>query len=298
MSADPSRIDLEEYLDAQAEKYLRSLPPEHFMEATPQATQRKITVCSLELVHGHRPDIQTFNELLVMYPFGRRKGTRKVVPDNMVVVHADPIEAVGHFSLQIQPVAPFWVMEYISKGSERKDYVKNMRKYEGQLKVPYYLTFYPDHQELTLFRHTGTRYSSVHPDENGLHAIPELEMAVSLVDGWARYWFRGEMLPLPADLQRDLDETRRQLARSQRVATRANRRADAMARRADAMARQVEAMAQQVEAMARQVDATSRRADAAERGLAEEMAFRPRMEAEIARMRADMEALRRAGEAG
>ena len=284
MSADPSRIDLEEYLDAEAAKYLRSLPPEHFMEATAQATQRKITVCSLELVHGRRPDIQTFNELLVMYPFGRRKGTRKVVPDNMVVVHADPIEAVGHFSLQLQPVAPFWVMEYISKGSERKDYVKNMRKYEGQLKVPYYLTFYPDHQELTLFRHTGTRYSSVVPDENGLHAIPELEMAVGLVDGWARYWFRGEMLPLPSDLQRDLDESRRRLARSQRVARRANRL--------------VEAMARQVEAMARQVDATSRRADAAEQRLAEEMAFRPRMEAEIARMRADMEALRRAGEAG
>ena len=263
MSADPSRIDLEEYLDAQAEKYLRSLPPEHFKEATAQATQRKITVCSLELVHGRRPDIQTFNELLVMYPFGVRQGTKKVVPDNMVVVHSDPIEAVGHFSLQVQPVAPFWVLEYISKGSERKDYVKNMKRYEGHLKVPYYLTFYPDHQELTLFRHTGRRYASVLPDENGLHAIPELEMAVSLVDGWARYWFRGEMLPLPADLQRDLDETRRQLAQSRRETRRA-----------------------------------TQRADEAERQLSEEQQARSHMEAELARMRADLEATRRAGEAG
>ena len=270
MSADPSRIDLEEYLDAQAEKYLRSLPPEHFMEATPQATQRKITVCSLELVHGRRPDIQTFNELLVMYPFGHRKGTRKVVPDNMVVVHSDPIEAVGHFSLHVQPVAPFWVLEYVSKGSERKDYVKNMRKYERHLKVPYYLIFYPDNQELTLFRHTGTRYDSVLPDEDGLHAIPELEMAVSLVEGWARFWFRGEMLPLPADLQRDLDETRRQLEQSRRETRRANRRANE----------------------------ASQRADDAERRLSEEQQFRTRMEAELARLRADLEATRRAGEAG
>ena len=263
MSADPSRIDLEEYLDAQAEKYLRSLPPEHFMEATPQATQRKITVCSLELVHGRRPDIQTFNELLVMYPFGVRQSTKKVVPDNMVVVHSDPIEAVGHFSLQVQPTKPYWVLEYVSKGSERKDYVKNMRKYERHLKVPYYLIFYPDNQELTLFRHTGTRYDSVLPDEDGLHAIPELEMAVSLVEGWARFWFRGEMLPLPADLQRDLDETRRQLEQSRRETRK-----------------------------------EKRRADDAERQLAEEKQSRLRMEGEMARMRADLEATRLAGEAG
>ncbi len=263
MSAGPSRIDLEEYLDAQAEKYLRSLPPEHFKEATAQATQRKITVCSLELVHGRRPDIQTFNELLVMYPFGVRQGTKKVVPDNMVVVHPDPVEAAGHFSLQVQPAKPFWVLEYVSKGSERKDYVRNMRKYERHLRVPYYLIFYPDNQELTLFRHTGTRYDSVPPDEDGLHAIPELEMAVSLVEGWARFWFRGEMLPLPADLQRDLDETRRQLAQSRRETRR-----------------------------------EKRRADEAERQLAEEQQSRLRMEGEIARMRADLEAIRRAGEAG
>ena len=37
------------------------------------------------------------------------------------------------------------------------------------------------------------------------HAVPELEMAVSLTDGWARYWFRGEMLPLPGELLRSRD---------------------------------------------------------------------------------------------
>ena len=284
MSADPSRTDLEKHLDAEAERYLRSLPPEHFMEATPQATQRKITVCSLELVHGRRPDIQTFNELLVMYPVGVQKKTWKVVPDNMVVVYPDPIEAVGHFSLQVQPVAPFWVLEYVSKGSERKDYTKNMRKYERQLKVPYYLIFYPDNQELTLFRHTGKRYSSVLPDDNGLHAIPELEMAVSLVDGWARFWFRGQMLPLPADLQRDLDETRRQLAQAHQETRREKRRANEESQRADEESQRA--------------DEASQRADEADRRLAEEQKSRLRMEAELARMRADLEAIRRAGEAG
>jgi hypothetical protein len=36
-------------------------------------------------------------------------------------------------------------------------------------------------------------------------------MEVALVDGWVRYWHEGVLLPLPAGLQRDLDETRRQL---------------------------------------------------------------------------------------
>ena len=40
--------------DRAAEAYLRSLPPEHFMEATPQATQREIAVESLALVKSRR----------------------------------------------------------------------------------------------------------------------------------------------------------------------------------------------------------------------------------------------------
>ena len=38
------------------------------MEATPQATRRKITLESFDLLHAHRPDVQLFNELLVQYP--------------------------------------------------------------------------------------------------------------------------------------------------------------------------------------------------------------------------------------
>lgn len=44
-------------------------------------------------------------------------------------------------------------------------------------------------------------------------------MEAALLDGWVRYWYQGELLPLPADLQRDLDEARRQI-------TEATQRAD------------------------------------------------------------------------
>src|SRR5262249_33576598 len=147
--------------------YLQSLPPEHFMEGIAQATQRKITVCSFEVVHVERPDLQLFNELLVQYPFGPDDEIRQVVPDNMLVRSEEPIKADGSFDVPLQPVGPFWVMEYVSKGSKRKDYEDSFEKYERELKVPYFLLFYPDVQELTLYRYTGRKYVSVKPNEHG-----------------------------------------------------------------------------------------------------------------------------------
>src|SRR5262249_44214572 len=74
MSPAKPRALLEIAYEEAAQAYLRSLPPEHFMEATAQATQRKITLESLDVLRVHRPDVQVFNELLVQYPLpGQRK---------------------------------------------------------------------------------------------------------------------------------------------------------------------------------------------------------------------------------
>src|SRR5262249_25533657 len=105
-----------------AQAYLRSLPPEHFMESTPQATQRKITLESLDLVAARRPDFHLFDELLVQYPLPRRKEPGQVVPDNMVVIHPGEIEAEGSYDVPLQPAPPFWMLEYVSRSTKRKDY--------------------------------------------------------------------------------------------------------------------------------------------------------------------------------
>jgi Uma2 family endonuclease len=202
-----------------AEAYLRSLPPEHHMEATAQGRQRKITLESLDLVSARRPDVQVFNELLVQYPFGRDELIHQVVPDNMVVVWHEPIKAEGSFDVPFQPVGPFWVLEYVSKYNKRKDYEDSFHKYERQLKVPYYLLYYPDNQELTLYRHNKRRYVSVKPNDQERYALPELGLEMALLDGWVRYWQDGQLLPLPADLQRQLEsETRRADAAEREVA--------------------------------------------------------------------------------
>jgi hypothetical protein len=87
-----------------------------------------------------------------------------------------------------------------------------MTKYEHQLKVPYHLLFVPEQQERTLYRHTGEKYVSVKPNARGRCEMPELELEIGLQGGWMRFWFRDKLLPLPAELQGALEETRRQLS--------------------------------------------------------------------------------------
>ncbi len=209
MSSNKPRALIEVSYAAAAQEYLRSLPPEHFMEATAQATQRKITLQSFDLVHVDRPDVQLFNELLVQYPRPGQRRPGQVVPDNMAVVCDELMVADGSYDVPLQPVGPFLVLEYVSKYNKRKDYEDNFDKYEKELKVPYFLLFYPDTQDLTLYRHTGKKYVTVRPNEQGRYPIPELELELALLDGWVRFWFRGKLLPLPADMQRELNETRR-----------------------------------------------------------------------------------------
>lgn len=193
-----------------AADYARNLPLEHFMEAAAQGRQREITLESLALVKAHRPDVQVFNELLVQY---RRRGQREivqVVPDNMVIIHPEPVKAEGSFDVPLQhPSKPFWMLEYVSRSNRRKDYEDSFKKYERDLKVPYYLLFYPEDQELTLYRHNGRKYVTVRPNEQDRYPIAELQLEIGLLDGWARYWYQGTLLPLPAELLRDLQEERR-----------------------------------------------------------------------------------------
>lgn len=103
--------------DRTAQEYLASLPLEHFMEGTDQAYQRLITLVAFEQIHAIRPEVQAFNELLIQYDHGTPSRRRQVVPDNMVVVHDEPIKAKGSFDVPLQPVKPFFVLEYVSPGS-------------------------------------------------------------------------------------------------------------------------------------------------------------------------------------
>jgi hypothetical protein len=138
------------------------------------------------------------------------------------------------------------VLEYVSKNNRRKDYDDNMRKYEQELKVPYYMLFVPDEQELTLYRHTGEKYSTVFPNEEGRYSIPELQIELAILDGWVRYWYRGEVLPLPADLMNQLNETKARLAQSEQQRTQTEQRLAQSEQRLDEKSRQLQSAEEEI----------------------------------------------------
>jgi hypothetical protein len=187
---------------------MRGLPLEHFAESVGQGHQRQIILASLSLLRALRPDVQVFNELLVQYPHGRHRQVRQVVPDNMVVVHPEPLRAYLSYDLPFQPVPPFWVLNYVSPYTRRKDYDADFRRYEADLKIAYALVCYPEQRKMALHRHSGKNYVAVAANSVGRYAIPELDLEMGMLDGWARFWYRGDRLLLPHELQQELDEIR------------------------------------------------------------------------------------------
>jgi hypothetical protein len=218
---------------AAAQAYLASLPPEHFMEADAQGYQRKVTLESLDLVAADRRDVHVKNELLVQYRLKGDRKIRQVVPDNMVILHDGPLDVEGSYDIELQPARPFWVLEYVSKHNKRKDYDRNFEIYEKDLKVPYYLMFYPDNEELTLYTLKRGKYVSVKPNKNGRLAIPKLDLEVALLDGWVRFWYKGKLLPLPADLQREVNEARRREEEARKQAEEARQREEEARKQAE-----------------------------------------------------------------
>jgi hypothetical protein len=149
-----------------------------------------------------------------------------VVPDNMVVIHEQAIKAKSSFKVPLQPVGPFWVLEYVFRESMRKDYDENFQKYERELQVPYYLIFYPDEQELSLYRQMKGKYVSVTPNERGRLALAELDLEMALLEGWCRFWYQGQLLPLPGELLHELDEFRQRTQQLEQQLQQANQRAE------------------------------------------------------------------------
>jgi len=138
--------------------------------------------------------------------------------------------------------------------------------------VPYYLTFHPDNQELTLYRHNGRKYVTVKPNEHGRFPIPELDLEIKIEGGWVRFWYKGKLLPLPADMLRELKQTKKSLEQQTRRADDEKRRADDEKRRADD---------------------EKRRADDEKRRADDEKRARLALERQVADMRAQMEQLRK-----
>jgi Uma2 family endonuclease len=217
MLPDKSKELLAEEYERYAQEFARGMLPEDFAETAAQAIQREITLASLALVRAHRQHFHLFNEPLIKYRLRGSRDREQVVPDNMVAVCRDCLKMADSFNVSGKDVRPFWVLDYVSARKKRKDYEDNFDKYEDELKVPYCLIFEADGRGLTLYHHDGKNYVSVPPNEHGRYPVPEVKIEVALLDGWVRFWYEGELLPLPEELQRDLDEVKHRLAEEKKA---------------------------------------------------------------------------------
>jgi hypothetical protein len=228
MSTVPQNLyTLQQYEEA-ARAYQARLTYKDKMESLDQATQRQITVVSLAQVHLRRADVHVFSDLLVQYHVGAARKIHRVVPDNFVVVHDGPIDLDRRLAmhLRLHPgLQIYWTMEYISRESKQKDRETNFRKYERELKVPYYLIFDPDAQELVLWRLIEGRYVSVKPNAQERYEVEELNLAVAIHEGWVRYWHEGKLIPVTEEMTRDLDAANHRANKAEERAGKAEERA-------------------------------------------------------------------------
>jgi hypothetical protein len=86
-----------------------------------------------------------------------------------------------------------------------------------------------------LYHHNGKRYVAIKPNAQGLLALKELDLEMAILDGWVRYWHKGELLALPADLLRDVVAMKKDL--------------DAMTRRAETAESELAELKEQVKKM-------------------------------------------------
>jgi hypothetical protein len=260
MSKAPTTWTVADY-DRAADEYLGRLPLEHFMEGIAQAKQREIALASLALLRARRRDVHLLNELLIQYFYKGR--LRQVVPDNMILSSDQPLRAVKSFNLELEAAGPFLVMEWISDSPEnrRLDREDSHGKYEKELKVPYCVMFDPVRQELQVEKHNGKRYVAVKPNEYGRYPIPELELELGLLDGWVRFWYRGELLDLPEALQGQVDQLRSQLEEWRDRAAKALEVSEKEKKRADKEKKRAEQEKQRAEQEKQRAEQEKQRAD-------------------------------------
>jgi Uma2 family endonuclease len=192
-----------------ARAYQASLTLEDIMETTHQSIQRKITLESFDLLRERLPHFHFFSELAVQYLIEGE--LCRVVPDCMVILGDLPIHHRSCYQPQ-QELPLFWTLEFVSRSNWERDYKTKRECYERELKVPWYLMYDPEEQppfRLTLYRHAGDAgYQLVSPNAAGRLEIPPLELEVGLVGEWARFWYRGELLGLPAEVEQERDQAR------------------------------------------------------------------------------------------
>ncbi len=184
------RLPLEVYKRA-ADEFADQFTLEDLMESTPHSRQKRIAEDSFLELQRRIPGVHVFNELLVQYRDGDRPV--QVVPDVFVILNEFEQTDRSSYVVEYEAQPVFLVIEVLSPNTKMKDNVDSFKKYEKDLHVPYCILVDPETAELKVHQWKNGRYRRA-TVVSGRHLIPELELAVGMQDGIARFWHRGELL--------------------------------------------------------------------------------------------------------
>ncbi len=142
-------------------------------------------------------------------------------------------------------IFPILVLEIIcnDQGEEKPGQAK-FQLYERRLRIPYYVTFELETDELNAYQLQGGHYEQLPtsgPGEQALIRLPDLDLCIGRwwgsYEGRERFWVRwydgaGQLLPTGAELERQRAELERQRAEQERQrADRERSRAERLAQR-------------------------------------------------------------------
>ncbi|MEN9232108.1 MAG: Uma2 family endonuclease [Thermostichus sp. DG02_5_bins_236] len=142
-------------------------------------------------------------------------------------------------------IFPILVLEIIcnDQGEEKPGQVK-FQLYERRLRIPYYVTFELETDELNAYQLQGGHYEQLPtsgPEEQALIRLADLDLCIGRwwgsYEGRERFWVRwydgaGQLLPTGAELERQRAELERQRAELERQrADRERSRAERLAQR-------------------------------------------------------------------
>lgn len=174
--------------------------------------QRELTGWAFAVLRAERPDVQLFTDRVIQFESPGEKHPGQLGPDHFVAVHPTPLDRRGGYNIPYEPVRPLLVMNYVDAPGRKFDAVRR-EMCERDLAVRYYLRFDLTGRDLTLFRLADGFYRADRANPAGRLAVPELELEVALLDGWVRFWFRGELLPRPEDILHERRASEAELAR-------------------------------------------------------------------------------------
>ncbi len=246
-----------------------------------------------------RSDVYISGNDFVHYVKGDR--TRYISPDCYVVFGVESSRSRKNFKIWLEGASPAVVFEMTSPGTRREDDVQKFRLYEQVLQVAEYYRFDPFARPFDPSLRgdflENERYRSVEPDAKGRIYSPKLDLQIGFIDEKLRFYDpnTGKALLSPEEEQRRADEMARLAEEQQRRADIEQQRAEGAQQRAQRAEEQIEI--ERERARAEQVRAEEQIEIERERARAEQVRAEG-IEAELARLKAQLDALQQKEQGG